>query len=142
MDTESSLSAFTTNDEFEGIEVAEFDANGLWELLHDEPGEEEAAGGGGAPMQAMEADGPKPDTLVESYWCLNDFNNNNSSTVQDFDWFRIMEETSTACNDMGGWYGEPCMEEMNQILEIGDYSISQSEILADEIGYIGLWLDN
>lgn len=143
MASPSSLSS-VTKEEFEELEVAEFDANVLWELLHDEPSKEEAGSGGGAPMQAMEAVSQNPATVAENYWCLNNVViNNNDDMVEDFDWFRIMEETSTTCNDMGGWYGETCMEEMNQNLEIGEYySVSHSAILCDEIGYIGLWHDN
>lgn len=121
----SLLPSLTTKDELEGIEVAEFDANALWELLQDEPKEEEKA-----PMETIHLN---PDTSAfESDWSLNE---NNDDMV---DWFRMMEETSIACSEMGGW----CMEEMSQILEIRDYSFSYSHtpILSDEIGYIGgLW---
>lgn len=134
-----SQSSLTNKDEFEGLEVTEFDANALWELLYDEPMEEEVeSGGGGAPMQAMEVIGLNPDLVVENYWCFDDIKND----VQDFNWLHIIEETSTPCNDMDGWYEGPCMEEMNEIFEIGDYSLAHSAIMCDEIGYIGLWQDN
>lgn len=128
-----SQSSLTTKDEFEGLEVQEFDANALWELLSDEPAEI----GGDGPMQATEVD--TPDLVVESYGCLEGINDNNN--VQEFDWLRIMDET---CNDMGGWYVGPCMdmEDMNDILAMGDYSFAHSAIMSDEIGYIGLWQDN
>ncbi|KAL1555434.1 hypothetical protein AAHA92_11172 [Salvia divinorum] len=132
----SPLSSVTAKDEFEEIEVAEFDANVLWELLHDEATEEEEAGhDGSAPKQNAEVADSNPNSGVESYWCLN---NNNSNNIEDFNWFHIMEETSIPCNDMGGWYGEPCME-MEEILEIGDYTFSHTAIFSDDIGYIGLW---
>lgn len=133
-----SQSSLTIKDEFEGLEVQEFDANALWELLSDEPVEEAEIGGDG-PMQATGTlSGPYP--MVESYGVVEGINNDN---VQDFDWLHIiMEETYTPCNDMGGWYGGPCMEDMNEILVMGDYSFAHSAIMSDEIGYIGLWQDN
>ncbi|KAG6404757.1 hypothetical protein SASPL_132333 [Salvia splendens] len=131
-----SKSDITSKDEFEEIEVAEFDVNVLWKLLHDEPTGEEEAGrdhDGAVPKQTAEVTDSNLNSGIESYWCLN-----NNDNIADFNWFHVMEETSIPCNEIGGWYEEPCME-MDEILEIGDYTFSHTTIFSDEIGYIGLW---
>ncbi|KAG8387167.1 hypothetical protein BUALT_Bualt03G0225000 [Buddleja alternifolia] len=124
----------TLIDEFGGIEITEFDPNALRELLYEPSGkeEEEEKESGEAVMQSMEVPGTDSELVVDSYWCLDDIN----EEVRDFNWVDMVEEISAP------WYGSTYMEEMNEIFEMEDYTLSQSEILTDEIGYIGLWQEN
>ncbi|KAK4437477.1 hypothetical protein Salat_0081600 [Sesamum alatum] len=128
-------SSITNMDDFEGLEVTEFDPNTLQELLY-EPGEEVESGA--AFMQPKEVDGSDLSLTVDNYWVVDDIKDD----VQDFNWVYMVEETSPPCNEMGAWYDGQCIEELTQIFEMGDYSLSQGAILCDEIGYIGLWQEN
>ncbi|KAL2246001.1 uncharacterized protein LOC105178714 [Sesamum indicum] len=128
-------SSLTNMDEFEGLEVTEFDPNTLQELLY-EPAEELESGA--AFMQPKEVDGTNLSPTVENYWVLEDIKDD----VQDFNWLYMVEETAPPCNDLGAWYEDQCIEELSETFVMGDYSLSHNAILCDEIGYIGLWQEN
>ncbi|PIN11509.1 hypothetical protein CDL12_15878 [Handroanthus impetiginosus] len=129
-----SQSLLTTEDDFEGLGAAEFDPNMLQELLY-EPGEEVE---GEAFLQSTEVAEANRIPAVETNWCLNDTNDD----VQSFDWLDMVEETSAPCNDLEAWYWGECMEEINGTFDIGEHSLSNSAIMSEEIGYIGLWQEN
>ncbi|KAL7086507.1 hypothetical protein ACP275_13G006200 [Erythranthe tilingii] len=126
-----SQSSLLTIDEFEGLEAIEFDPNTIRELLY-EPLEGVVHDGDETLMEFAES--KIPDLLFDSDWCLDDIDN-----TQNFDWLDLVEEESPLCNDM---YGGICMEDMNQVFEIQDYSLSHTPIVYDDIGYLGLWQEN
>ncbi|KAL3633670.1 hypothetical protein CASFOL_022432 [Castilleja foliolosa] len=125
----------TTNDEFEWLEMAEFDANTINELLY-EPTEVESVETLVQDIEVIEATESSP---VKNHWCLDEI-----GELENFNWLDNMveQEILAPCNDVADWYGATCMEEINQVHEIGDYSLSHKADLYDEIGYIGLWQEN
>lgn len=127
----------TIPDEFEGLEVMEFDQNTLHELLYDPSNEVE---NNETHVQDMEVNKSSPGSEVDSYWFLDDI-----EKAQSFNWLEDMiEEASPLCNDVGAWYEGVCMEERNGFFGIGDYSLSHTANanMYDEIGYLGLWQEN
>ncbi|GER54040.1 homeobox-leucine zipper family protein /lipid-binding START domain-containing protein [Striga asiatica] len=130
-----------TKDDFEWLEMAEFDTNAIHELLY-EPTEETGNGGSETLMQEANTSKTGLDKGLpgESYWWQDEI-----KELEKFDWPSMVgRETLEQCNDMvGDWYGDSCVEGINDFFEIGDYSFSSHNAnLYDEIGYIGLWQEN
>ncbi|KAL6506783.1 hypothetical protein OROHE_022220 [Orobanche hederae] len=134
----SQTSTITTKDEFEWVEIIEFDANVINELLYEPIQEVESCETLMHDVEVMTKATPTPGLPLESYWCSDQI-----QELENFNWLDMVEqELSEPCTDIADWYGKPCMEEINEVFEIGDYSFSQNGYSYDEIGYIGLWQEN
>ncbi|KAL6554460.1 hypothetical protein OROMI_020133 [Orobanche minor] len=134
----SQTSTITTKDEFEWVEIIEFDANVINELLYEPRREVESCETLMHDVEVMTKATPTPGLSLESYWCSDQI-----QELENLNWLDMVEqELSEPCTDIADWYGKPCMEEINEVFEIGYYSFSQNGYLYDEIGYIGLWQEN
>ncbi|CAI9759901.1 unnamed protein product [Fraxinus pennsylvanica] len=122
-----SQSSLTTTDELEELEIMEFDATMLRELL-EEPKEEVRDD----KVYTMEME--KNSTLEDNYQCLDN--------IENFDWLHIMEESPFPCDDIGVWYQGTA--DVVETIELYDCFRIPSPALVpyDEIAYIGLWEQN
>ncbi|KAL2458294.1 uncharacterized protein Fot_55771 [Forsythia ovata] len=135
-----SQSSLVTVDELEELEITEFDATMLRELL-EEPKEEVQDDKVYCMMQSMEIGKNTP--VKDNYQCLDSMIDN----IQDVDWLHIMEESPFPCDDIGVWYQDVFTYETSDIVETGEFheyfcTPNSALVPSDEIAYIGLWEHN